>query len=111
MKLANSAMLLVLASAVAGCGTWSPWSGPTEQSRIPRDAAVYQCEGGKTLAVRIDENGKSAMVIFPEREFRLDQADNARYSNGRTTLHMSDSEAWLEEGDKRTFNDCKRKTS
>ncbi len=111
MKLETSAMLLVIATAVAGCGTWSPWSGPTEQSRIPRDAAVYQCEGGKTLAVRVEESGKSAMVIFPEREFRLDQTEGTRYSNGRATLLAADNEAWLEEGDNRTFNDCKRKTN
>lgn len=108
MKLETSAMLLVIATAVTGCGTWSPWSGPAEQSRIPRDAAVYQCEGGKTLAVRVEENGKSAMVIFPEREFRLEQTDSARYSNGRTTLHLEGSEAWLEENQTRVYSDCEK---
>jgi membrane-bound inhibitor of C-type lysozyme len=109
MTIKSGAMLFAVTITVAGCGSWSPFSGPTEQSRIPRDAVVYQCEGSKTLAVRIEENGKSAMVIFPEREFRLDQTDGARYSNGRTTLHLEDSGAWLEENQARTYSDCKKK--
>lgn len=111
MKLVTSAILLAVATVAAGCGTWSPWSGPAEQSRIPRDAAVYQCDGGKTLAIRVEENGKSAMVIFPEREFRLDQTEGTRYSNGVTTLQATDSEAWLEQDSKRAYDNCKRKTN
>ena len=108
MTIKSGAMLFAVTITVAGCGSWSPFSGPAEQSRIPRDAAVYQCEGGKTLAVRVEENGKSAMVIFPEREFRLEQTDSARYSNGRTTLHLEGSEAWLEENQTRVYSDCEK---
>ncbi|HLU77407.1 MAG TPA: hypothetical protein VKZ48_05845 [Burkholderiales bacterium] len=102
---------MVLGVAVAmlgGCSGWWPFSGPEEQSRIPRDAVVYACEGGKTLPLRVDEGGKSVMVIYPEREFRLDQRDGGRYGNGVTTLHLDDADTWLEERGNRVYQGCKR---
>lgn len=93
----------------AGCGSWSPWRGPTEQSRIPRDATVYQCAAGKVLGVRVEEGGKSAMVIFPEREFRLERLDENRYGNGRTVLQLDAQQAWIDDDGKRLYDACKRK--
>lgn len=95
-----------LAFVLAGCGLWS---GPQEQSRVPRDATVYKCDGNKQLVVRYLDGGKSAMVILPEREFRLDQvpaASGARYSNGRTTLSTQDKEAYVDDGNNRLFTNC-----
>ena len=110
----NYRMLSVCASALllGGCGSLNWWSGPKEQSRIPRDATVYQCEAGKQLGLRFEEGGKSAMVIFPEREFRLNQVEGsagARYSNGRTTLNLSGDGAALSGGDVTGYGDCKKK--
>ena len=101
--------LLSAALAQSAC-VW--WGGPTEQSRIPRDATVYQCENGKTLAVRYDGN-RSAMIIFPEREFRLDKLDGAaqRYSNGTTMLTVENGIATLEEARVTTFPQCKPRAS
>ena len=99
---------LLAAGSLAGCA-FNPWSGPTEQSRVPRDATLYDCEGGKTLVVRYADNGKSAMIILPEREFRLDQTDSGRYSNGRTTLYASEGETRLEEGQATMYNRCQIK--
>jgi membrane-bound inhibitor of C-type lysozyme len=106
-----AALILTLAAALGGCGSLNWWSGPVEQSRIPRNATVYQCDAEKKLAVRYDEGGKSAMIIFLEREFRLDQAEGAsgaRYSNGRTTLHTKGDEARLEESGSFTYENCKK---
>jgi membrane-bound inhibitor of C-type lysozyme len=50
------------------------------------------------------------MVIYPEREFRLDALETgsgARYSNGRTTLRTNGSEATLEEGSNIVYSNCK----
>ena len=90
--------------------TW--WSGPEE--RVPeRLAGVtrYQCDAGKILEVRYAADGQSAMIIFPEREFRLDRASaasGAPYTNGRTTLSSKGDEAFLEENKTVTFANCKQ---
>jgi hypothetical protein len=76
---------------------------------MPRDAQVYQCAAGKTLGVRTEEAGKSAMVIFPTREFRLERTGDNRFGNGRTTLYADDGRAWVEEEGKRLYDECKRK--
>lgn len=96
---------------VAGCTSWWPWSkGPAEQARYPADARIYQCDESKQLVVRYVDGGKAAMVMYPDRDFRLDQvsaASGARYSNGRTTLDTKGEEALLEEGGKTLFANCK----
>ena len=94
--------------ALAGCGSWWPFSGPQEQSRIPSDAVVYQCEKGKQLAVRFMDEERSVMVSLPEREFRLDRTDGGRYTNGISTFDAGDEGAWLEMRGERTHSGCKR---
>lgn len=88
-------------------------SGPQEQA-VQRlvGATLYQCAGGKQFAVRYTGEGQSqAMIILPEREFRLDRATSGsgvRYTNGRTTLLSKGDEAELEEGGSMLFANCKR---
>ena len=104
-------VVVFAALALGGCGAMNWWSGPAERSRIPRDATLYQCDGDKRLAVRYDDGSKSAMIIFPEREFRLDRVESAsgpRYSNGRATLHGQGDEVRLEEGGSFTYDNCKK---
>jgi membrane-bound inhibitor of C-type lysozyme len=101
----SAALLCALLSA---CSLW-PWGGDSER-RIgpPSDATVYKCEGDRQLIVRY-VGGKSAMVVLPEREFRLDQAASDAgtvYSNGRTTLITQGNETRLEEGDKPLLAHC-----
>jgi membrane-bound inhibitor of C-type lysozyme len=100
-----------VALALAGCTSWWPWSsGPAEQARYPADARIYECDAGKRLVVRYLDGGKAAMVMYPEREFRLDQvpaASGARYSNDRTTLHTKGDEAFVEEDGKTVFANCR----
>jgi membrane-bound inhibitor of C-type lysozyme len=104
--------LSAAALALAGCGSWNPWAGPTEERVVPPAHAVtFQCEGNKRLMVRMPPEGKSVTVMLPERQFRLDAtpaASGARYSNGRTTFHTKGDEAFLEEDGKMLFEGCKR---
>jgi membrane-bound inhibitor of C-type lysozyme len=84
-----------------------------EPPRYPADATVYKCDAEKELVVQYLAGGKSAMVMYPERDFRLDQvstASGASYSNGRTTLHTKGAEAFLEEGGQTLFANCKSET-
>jgi len=105
-------LLVFAAAALAGCSGWWPFgSSDAERPRWPSDAVVYKCETGKELVVQYLDGGKSAMVYFPEREFRLDPvvtASGARYSNGRTTLYTQGDEAFLDEAGQRTHAGCKR---
>lgn len=106
-----------MAMALGGCGGFSlgslnPWSGTAEQVRsAPADATTYACEGGKHLVVRYLSADKTAMIVFPEREFRLDETPapaGTRYSNGRTTLTAQGDEAALEEAGAKTYTNCKK---
>jgi len=103
----------ILIVSLAGCSSWSwwPWGGSDgEVPRVPPGATAYKCDGGKELFVRYMNGGKSAMVIYPEREFRLDAEETgsgARYSNGHTTLRTQGSEASLEEGANIVYANCK----
>jgi len=103
----------ILIVSLAGCSSWSwwPWgSSGGEVPRVPPGATAYKCDGGKELFVRYVGDGKSAMVVYPEREFRLDAVETdsgARYSNGHTTLRTQGGEATLEEGSNIVFANCK----
>jgi membrane-bound inhibitor of C-type lysozyme len=98
-------------SFLAACSSWWPFSSSSgERPLYPPDATIYKCDGGKQLVVRYFEGAKYAMVIYPDREFRLDSVpapSGARYSNGRTTLHTKESDAVLEEGGQTLFAECR----
>ncbi|HLB15500.1 MAG TPA: MliC family protein [Burkholderiales bacterium] len=97
---------VALLALAAGCS-----SSGGDRPRWPADATIYKCDADKELVVQYLEDGKSAMVMYPERDFRLDQvvaASGVRYSNGRTTLHTKGPEAFLEEGGQTLFANCNR---
>ena len=115
----NVVMGIALSALVAlsGCRGISmstitnPWGGPVEQSRVPVDAAAYACDGGKPLYVRYGPGNQFAMVLFPDREFRLDAVDGssgAKFSNGRTNLEVSGAEVKITEGTATLYGNCKR---
>lgn len=112
-----SAVLSALIATLAGCGSVSMprlsfWNNEPTELKSPRlvGATLYACEGGKQLAVRHGAAGQAVMVIFPEREFRLDPAPGAagRYTNGRTTLTVEGNEASLNEAGSSVLANCKR---
>jgi hypothetical protein len=112
-KVAMGAMLAV---SLAGCGGYrmnslTPWSGPVERTTtLPADATVYACANGKQLVVRPLAGSSSVMIVFREREFRLDATPGApgRYSNGATTLSSNDDQTSLAEEGALTYSNCRR---
>ena len=105
---------LIGSSMLTACGGWSPWG--TKESdvsaQIPAGATEYACADNRRLLVRYAPDGKSAWVIYPDREFRLDRASagtGERYTNGVSTLTTQGEETMLEESGTRLFTDCKRK--
>ena len=110
--MSRTSLIVVLAVAAVGCTSWWPFGGSSgERPRWPSDATLYKCDGNKELVVRYTDGGKSAMVMLPERDFRLDQVvsgSGARYSNGRTTLDTKGREAFLEENGQTLLANCKR---
>lgn len=106
---------------LGGCGGMSAnmnpmnwWSGGPQERSPQRLAGAtrYVCDGGRQFAVRFGGDGQqSAMVILPEREFRLDPVPGASaglYSNGRSTLITKGDEVSLEEAGSALFANCKR---
>lgn len=118
-ELAGISAILALSTALlAGCGgmnfgQWLPsWGERSESERpkIPPGAKAYACDAGKRLFVRYAADNRYAMVIFPDREFRLDadaSAPGAKFSNGRTVLMVRGDEASLEESGTAIFAKCR----
>lgn len=116
-KRANLGAGAVLAALLAGCSSLgvdslNPWSGPVERSRaVPADATVYACDSDRRLVVRYLSNPGAAIIVFMEREFRLDPAPSAagaRYTNGVTTLHSTGDRVSLDEAGTTTYTNCRR---
>ncbi|MBI4292826.1 MAG: MliC family protein [Betaproteobacteria bacterium] len=109
-----AAAIVAAATLLAGCagGGWWPWGEGSggEVPRIAPGAKYYACEAGKKLIVRYGADNRYAMIIFPEREFRLDAEGStagSKFSNGRTVLSTSGDEAMLEEAGTVLFAKCK----
>lgn len=115
----KSAWLLLTAPLfVAGCGGFKIWpfgeSETPRASRGPENATEYRCDGGKVFHVRYLEAGKSAWVILPDRQVRLDRVvteKGNRYSNGIAVLSVGDVEATLTDGPALSYSGCKAVTA
>ena len=99
--------------AISGCGGVSLWpfggEKSQEVSRKPSGATEYRCNNDRQFYVRFLDNGASAWVIFPEREFRLDKVDSSgtRYSNGVAMLEINEGLISLRDGSAAAFTGCK----
>ena len=105
--------VVTMAAALSGCSNMvdrltNPWGTVSERSTVPTDAVAYTCNGNKPLYVRYGPSSQFAMVIYPDREFRLDGSGAGKFTNGRTTLTVSDAEASIEEGGAAVYAGCKR---
>lgn len=118
MKICRSfpsvALLSCLPALLSACGGVNLWPFESEKgqplSRVPANAAAYQCDEGKRLFLRFQDGGGSVWVILPEREFRLDRVGSngsTRYSNGKATLQTEPGAATLADGPALQFNGCK----
>ncbi len=117
-KLRYTGLGAVLAASLAGCGGFSlgslnPWGDPVARARTtPADATTYTCDGAKRLVVRQLQG--AVMIVFSEREFRLDQAPSApstsgtRFTNGSTTLQSQGDQVSLEEEGAVTYSNCRK---
>jgi membrane-bound inhibitor of C-type lysozyme len=111
----TTSSVFIAAVMLGGCGGggWTPWSksaADTTGPYTPPGAKGYACEGRKRLLVRFEGDSKSAWVIYPDREVRLNRAVAAsgeQFSNARTTLTIKDGEAVLEEAGAVQFARCK----
>lgn len=108
---------VVLAATLAACGGFSagslnPWGGPVERARAtPADATEYACDAAKRLVVRNLPGSNAVMIVFREREFRLDQAPSAsgtRFTNGSTTFELQGDRVFLEEEGAVTYSNCRK---
>ncbi|HZM47994.1 MAG TPA: MliC family protein [Burkholderiales bacterium] len=106
--------VLVVAMALAGCGGggWLPWSTSSGSSGpyTPPGATAYACEGGKRLLVRFESDTKSAWVIYPDRQLRLDQVASAsgqEFGRAGTTLAVKEGDTTLTEAGAVLFAGCK----
>ena len=107
LRLSTVPILFLLLALFAVKDLWT--GGPKELSRVREDAVSLNCDAGKVLVLRVEPDGKSAWIIFPDREFRLDRVEgtgDARYSNGRTTLEVKGGQYSLEEGGTATLANC-----
>jgi hypothetical protein len=115
MKQLGAAITIAIGFALlGGCGGTSLWpfgGEPAERTRAPLDATAYRCDGGRTLHVRMIENGAAAWVILPEREIRLERTGAAAATNyawRNTLLEIKDGEAALFDGATPLLTGCKR---
>ena len=94
-----------------GCsGGWWPFgrSGGEQAGRIPEGATEYSCAQGRRLIVRYAADAKSAWIIFPDREFRLDRTGSSeRYTNGASTLVVQEDGVTLDVEGGNRFEDCR----
>jgi len=104
----------IITATLAGCSTsWLPWStssGGTGGPYTPPGATGYTCEGGKRLLVRFESDAKSAWVIYPDRQLRLDRVAAGRgdeFSRAGTTLATREGETTLTEAGAVQFARCK----
>ena len=109
--------LLVLAALLAGCSkdrltklvTWS--SEPIDQSaQRLAGTTQYECDGSKRLAVRFGAANQPVMMVFPDREFRLDPVAGSpgRYTNTRSTLVVQGDYVTYDEPGLAPLTNCKR---
>lgn len=102
--------LVVLLPSCSSVGLSNPFgSGTNEQSRTPKNATAYICEGNKQFYVRMQNNGNEAWLIYPDHEVSLTKASdgNNRFTSGVITLVINGAETTLNDGEKIAYSGCK----
>jgi len=104
-SLAVAAVVLML----NGCGGMKVWPfGADEVASVPgapANSTAYFCEKNKKFFVRMLDNGATAWVILPEREFALAKSGST-FTNGVSTLTIQGQEATLMVTPENTYSAC-----
>lgn len=102
-----SALLLASCSSISAYNPFG--SGKHEQSRTPKDATEYVCEGNKRFYVRILNNGSDAWLIYPDHEVNLAKSSEGagRYTSGVIALVINGDATTLNDGEKIAYVGCK----
>src|SRR5262245_13615781 len=94
--------LSTIAVLLAACSTdWLPWTTKetvTKGPYTPPGATGYACEGGKRMVLRFESDRKSAWVIYPDHQLRLDRVTSSsgeEFARAGTTLRVSEGESTL----------------
>lgn len=116
-KLINTALLmpigmLFLLSGCSSVSVWNPFAGDKSQNQsgVPANATEYQCDANKKFYVRLMDNGNTAWLIYPDREFGLSKVTGGsgfRYTNGIAVLNVNGNEATLNDGPAIAYTGCK----
>lgn len=103
-------LLLVLGSLLSACGGFRIWpfggDNADARSRGPGGSTEYRCDKGRKFYVKLENAGKAAWLILPDREVLLNRTDAGSYSNGITTLVLEGEAARLDDGYKHDYQHC-----
>ena len=120
MKLDFRTMMIMFFTMLfaTGCSSVNVWPfGDSKSAQVTRgheNATEFRCEGSKTFHVRYLDAGKSAWVILPDRQVRLDQVKSdagSQYTNGIAVLRINGAEASLNDGPTIVYSGCKAATT
>lgn len=103
-------LLLLLGSLLSACGGFSVWpfggDDADVRSRGPAGSTEYLCDKGRKFYVKLENAGKAAWLVLPDREVLLNKTEAGPYSNGITTLALEGEAAKLDDGYKHEYNNC-----
>lgn len=109
-QLSLAFLFAALLSACSSIGISNPFGADNkEQSRTPKDATEYICEGNKRFYVRMLNSGNDAWLIYPDHEVNLVKSSDGvgRYTSGVIALVISGDETTLNDGEKIAYVGCK----
>ena len=113
IKLRQFSLALLMAAVLSSCGSISslnPFGTDNkEQSRTPKDATAYICDGNKSFYVRMLNNGNDAWLIYPDHEVNLAKSSEGagRYTSGVIALVIDGDATTLNDGEKIAYTGCK----
>ena len=82
-----------------------------EKSIRPENSVEYNCEKKKTFFLIYLNEKKSVWIIFPNREFKLNQVDESisKYTNDITTLEISAEKTQKKKEKEVLYKECVEK--
>lgn len=103
-------ILITLLTACSSINLTNPFgTSSVQQSKAPKNAVEYVCEGNKRFYVRMLNNGNDAWLIYPDHEVNLTKSSegNGRYNSGVIVLAINGADTTLNDGEKIAYTGCK----